>query len=236
MSKPAEDVATPACSAEQRARRDIREVRSRWRTRQVLDAAIRLMNADGFSGVSMQALAREASVSVGLIYKYFGGREDVVVAVVLDLVHEVRQAVLARMTEAGDDPVEQLAAGFGAYCTVMDEHRHAGLLTYRQSGELGPPARHRLKAAELTTTAPLHEAAEQAARDGLLVENVDLELLVFDLMILAQGWALKYWHLREDYDVGRYIGVQAAAMLRSVLRPQGHERYRHLLDPPSLRA
>lgn len=218
-------------SAPEQLQREIRDVRSRWRTRQVLDAAVRLMNGGSFEAVSMQALAREAGVSVGLIYSYFGGKEDVVVAVVLDVVEELRGQVDTAIAGAGGDPVEQLAAAFGAYCRVLDTHRHAGLLTYRQSGELGPDARNRLKAGELTTLTPLREAAGSARAAGLLVPDADLDLLVFDLMILAHGWALKHWHFPEHLDVHRYVAAQTAAMLRSALAPEQHVRYRHLLDP-----
>ena len=216
-------------------RQEIRDVRSRWRTRQVLDAAVRLMNGGSFEAVSMQALAREAGVSVGLIYSYFGGKQDVVVAVVLDVIEQLRTLTASAMDAAGADPVHRLAAGFGAYCEVLDTHRHAGLLTYRQSGELGPDARNRLKAGELPTLAPLREAAGAAEAAGLLVPGADLDLLVFDLMILAHGWALKHWHFPEHLDVHGYVAAQTAAMLRSVLAPQQHAAYRQLLEPRSAR-
>jgi AcrR family transcriptional regulator len=221
----------PEPAGAEQAQREIRDVRTRWRTRQVLDAAVRLMNGNGFQAVSMQALAREASVSVGLIYTYFGGKEDVVVAVVLDLVEQIRTAMDAQMAAAGPDPVERLVAGFGAYCAVMDAQRNAGLLTYRQSGELGQEARNRLKVAERTNLVPLRAAAAEAMRAGLFVPEADLDLLAFDLMMLAQVWALKHWHFHDHYDVHRYVAAQSAAALRSVLAPGQRKRYRHLLEP-----
>lgn len=212
---------------------ELRDVRTRWRTRQLLDAAVRLMHGTGFQAVSMQALAKEANVSVGLIYTYFGGKEDVVVAVVLDLVEQIRAGMETRMAEAGPDPVERIVAGFGAYCAVMDAQRNAGLLTYRQSAELSTQARHRLKDAERTNLVPLRAAAVEAAALGLLADAADLDLLAFDLTILAQTWALKHWHFPDDYDVGRYIAAQTAAALRSVLTPDAQKRYAHLIKPPT---
>lgn len=219
----------PDALTEDAARREISDVRIRWRTRQVLDAAVRLMNGDGFHAVSMQALAREADISVGLIYKYFGGKEDVVVAVVLDLVGEIQRAISDRMEAAGEDPVERLAAGFAAYCAVMDSHRNASLLTYRQSGVLSSQARNRIKMGELSNLSTLRKAAAQAADAGLLAAGVDVDLLVFDLMLLAQGWALKSWHFPASYDVGRYITAQTAAVLRSALADGARASYSHLI-------
>jgi len=212
---------------------ELRDVRTRWRTRQLLDAAVRLMHGSGFQAVSMQALAKEADVSVGLIYTYFGGKEDVVVAVVLDLVEQIRAGMESRMAAAGPDPVERIVAGFGAYCAVMDAQRNAGLLTYRQSAELSTHARHRLKDAERTNLVPLRAAAVEAAALGLLADAADLDLLAFDLTILAQTWALKHWHFPDDYDVSRYVAAQTAAALRSVLTPDAQKRYAHLIKPPT---
>jgi AcrR family transcriptional regulator len=205
------------------------DVRVRRRTRQILEAAVRLMNGDGFHAVSMQALAREADISVGLIYKYFSGKEDVVVAVVLDLLGEIQRAIEDRMAVSGDDPVARLAAGFAAYCTVMDSHRNASLLTYRQSGVLSSQARNRIKMGELSNLWTLRKAAAQAADAGLLTPGTDLDMLVFDLMLLAQGWGLKSWHFPASYGVDRYIDTQTAAVLRSALAEDAREPYRHLL-------
>lgn len=212
--------------SEQRARADLRDARARRRMRQVLDAAVRLMHGRDPEAVSMQALAEEASVSVGLIYKYFGGKEEVLVAIVLDLVDQLRDEMAARMAAAGPDPVARLAAGFAAYCAVMDDRHAVGLLTFRESAELGPQARQRLKDAERTTHDPLREAAVDAAAAGLLVDEADPDLLAFDLAIIAQTWPLKHWHFPEDYDIGRYVEAQTSAMLRSVLTPEAYERHR----------
>lgn len=218
---------------EERAREEIRNVLVRRRTRQVLDAAARMMSETDFHSVSMQALAHEASVSVGLIYRYFSGKEDIVVAVVLDLVAEINAVVDERMTAAGHDPLDRLLAGFAAYCEVLDARRDAGLLTYRQSGQLSSAARDRIKQAEGTTGAPLRAAAEDAQRAGLLAAGVRTDVVVFDLMILAQSWPLKHWHFPAGYSLQHYIADQSAVILRSILAPTIRRRYQRHLAPPS---
>ena len=59
----------------------VRAARTGSRRRQVLDAAVKVMGQNGFHQMSMQELAAEAKVSVGLIYKYFGGKEDLLLAI-----------------------------------------------------------------------------------------------------------------------------------------------------------
>src|SRR5579875_599071 len=99
----------------------VRAARARWRTGQLVEVATRLLQRTGFEVMSMQELAREAGVSVGLIYRYFRSKEDVLAAIVMDVLAEFARRVPERMAAAGGDPVEQVAAGFRAYCEVINE-------------------------------------------------------------------------------------------------------------------
>src|SRR5512144_1390301 len=92
-----------------------RLTRAQRRSEQLLGAAARLMERDGSQAVSMQAVAEEAGVSVGLIYRYFGGKEDLLLAVIVDVLETFASAVPAAIEAAGDDPVERLVAAFGSY-------------------------------------------------------------------------------------------------------------------------
>ena len=90
MSQP-----VPAVDPPDAARQTLVEQRSR----QLLDAAARLMERDGSEAVSMQALAAEAGVSVGLIYRYFGSKDDILLAVITDVLAAFATAVPAAVAE-----------------------------------------------------------------------------------------------------------------------------------------
>lgn len=47
------------------------------RRRDILDAAASLFDTHGFDGVSLNAIAREASIAKSNVYRYFEGREDI---------------------------------------------------------------------------------------------------------------------------------------------------------------
>jgi len=46
-------------------------------------SAVKVMAKTGFHQMSMQDPAAEANLSVGLIYKYFGGKEDLLLATIV---------------------------------------------------------------------------------------------------------------------------------------------------------
>lgn len=50
------------------------------RRRDILRSAEKLLEASGYGGLTMRAIAEGAGVSSGTVYQYFGGKEDVFVA------------------------------------------------------------------------------------------------------------------------------------------------------------
>lgn len=207
------------------------DARARHRSRQLLLAAARLMERNGSQTVSMQALAEEAGVSVGLIYRYFGGKEDVLLAVILDVLHAFATRVPAAIEAAGADPVQRLAAAFRCYCEVVDQHRHAAVLTYRETKSLGAAGRERIKSLEVETSEPLRATIREGVQAGLL-RPVDVDLLAHNLLMAAHGWALKHWFLEQRaLDLESYIAKQTALTLNAAVEPRRRRRYQHLLDP-----
>jgi AcrR family transcriptional regulator len=82
------------------------------RREQLLDAALRVINRDGYGGVSIEAIAREADVSRPVIYGVFEGLGDLLGAL-LDRQEEraLRQLTAALPAAPGDrDPDEFLVS------------------------------------------------------------------------------------------------------------------------------
>lgn len=207
----------------------VRATRTEVRTRQLLESATRLMERAGFHGMSMQALADDAQVSVGLIYQYFPSKEDVLLAVIVDILDAYRAEVPPAIAAAGDDPVHRLAAGFRAFCEVNDRHRHGTVLAYRESKTLGPEGRERIKQLELATSEPLRQAVREGLARGVFLD-VDPDVAAYDAALLAHAWALKHWHFGPAMTFDHYVAQQTALLLRSMLNPRRRSRYRHLLE------
>lgn len=207
----------------------VRILRANSRRRQVLDAAVQVMERTGFHQMSMQALADRADVSVGLIYKYFGGKEEILLATIVDILEDFRDRLEPAMELAGDDPVERFVAGFRRYCEIVDENIDAVALTYRESRTLDHAGRDRIKTLEIATSAPLRVSIEAGIEAGS-INAVDVDLLVFDAMMLAHGWALKHWHFGSHYTLDSYIRAQTTLLLRSLLTERAQHTYSHLME------
>ncbi|HEX7352675.1 TetR/AcrR family transcriptional regulator [Brachybacterium sp.] len=204
-----------------------RAARSDARRRQILHAAVPLMERHGSTAVSMQAIAEAAGVSVGLIYRYFASKQELVQAVTEGVLDDMRR-LLAEALEPEDDPVRQIADAFAAYCTVIRDNRQAVMLTYRESNTLDDAGRGVVKELEIRTVEPLRSAVDAAVEQGLL-RPIHAELFAYDLLTVAHSWALKHWYFCPRMTFEEFLRDQTALLLSTALRPEHRHRYPDLL-------
>ncbi|MGC9544611.1 TetR/AcrR family transcriptional regulator [Streptomyces sp. UG1] len=62
------------------------------RRRQILDGAARLFARNGFHATSMQDVLKEVDLSAGAVYRYFSGKDELIAAIVREVLGEVRAA------------------------------------------------------------------------------------------------------------------------------------------------
>jgi AcrR family transcriptional regulator len=198
----------------------VREARAQWRRGQIIDAATQLMEDRGFHEMSVNALAKQAGLSVGTIYQYVEDKTDILLLVIVDILEAYRHDVPEAM-EGNDDAVERLAAGFAAYCRIVDSRRYATVLAYREGRET-------IMALEVETTGLLQACLDEAVENGLIVP-CDTQLIAHNLTVLAHAWALKHWHLKKHLDLDTYIAREIALTVKAVVPPDQLERYNHLL-------
>lgn len=206
----------------------VRAARAGSRRRQVLDAAAKVMGRNGFHQMSMQDLAAEAKVSVGLIYRYFGGKEDLLLATIVRILDAFRDQLTPVIAAAGDDVVDQLTAGVRRYIEIVDENLDGVVLTYRESRTLAAPGRSQIKDLEIATAAPLRAVVEAGIARGVF-RRVDVDLTVVDIVLLAHGWALKQWHFGPIYSVDEYIVLQTRHVLTGLIAEDRRADYAHVL-------
>jgi TetR/AcrR family transcriptional regulator, cholesterol catabolism regulator len=211
MAEPALDLADER-SVRRAARTDARVQRRR---RQILDAATEVMSRDGFHATSMQAVADHAGISVGLIYQYFSNKDDLLVAVIGDILEDFRDQVPAAIAEVGADPVDRFRAAFAICCRVVDAKRHAVNLTYRESRTLSREGLERIQQLELQTAEPIVAVFADGVAAGVFAD-IDSRLVVQNLLLMSHAWALKYWNLGRFLSLEEYIDQQFGLLLDGV--------------------
>ncbi|MFL6023995.1 MAG: TetR/AcrR family transcriptional regulator [Marmoricola sp.] len=89
------------------------------RREQLLELGTQLLSTRTLDEISIEVLAEEAGISRGLLYHYFGNKQEFHVAVVRRAVEQLVAITAPRDIE---DPLEQLAVSLGAYLDYVTEN------------------------------------------------------------------------------------------------------------------
>ena len=189
------------------------------RRRQILTAATKLFSQRGFYRTTIQAIAKEAGVSTGLIYQYFHDKDDVLFLTLVTVLDTYEREIPKNIQNVAD-PLERLCRAFYAYCRVVDRLLDATVLAYRSTKSLKSHRQDVIKERE-TATNKLLEACIEAAVAAGLVRPVNRFLFAYQLVHFCHAWALKQWALRGRYDLDAYVAEGIALLVEPFLTPKG---------------
>jgi AcrR family transcriptional regulator len=192
-----------------------RQQRSKDTVDTILDATARVLKHVGFDGLTTNAIAEKAGVSIGSLYQYFPNKEALVSALIERHCEEMNSAILAELTNVARLPIAQAARAvieltLSAHAIDPALHR---VLT-EQVPRIGKLAKLR----ELDNISHRMVAGLLAARrDELAIRDVELAafVLVSAIESIVHRSALLYPEMLKDPRlldeatllVTRYLGV-----------------------------
>lgn len=102
-------------------------------TREIKDVARRLIERDGAAALSLREVSRELGMGASTLYRYFGNRDELLTALIIDAFNQIGEAA-----EHGDAAARRAGAGCGARwlatCRAVRawalEHPHEFALVY----------------------------------------------------------------------------------------------------------
>jgi len=183
------------------------------RRAQIVEAATRLVARQGFAKTVVRDIAEEANISVGLVYEYVRHKEDI-----LFLIYEHWSRVwvdgLERAAKKGADPLERLESAVTFLVQVADRHADVTHLFYREPGHLSDEGRRLAKNTEMELVRRLEALITEATDAGLLRPETDAVLVATSLILLAHGWVLKGYLLRQGSSPRAY----AASVIETAIQ------------------
>jgi AcrR family transcriptional regulator len=150
------------------------------RREQLLELGVRLLSTRALDELSIETLAEEAGISRGLLYHYFGNKQDFHTAVVQRAANDL----YARTAPTGDgSPLEQLAGSLARYVDYVAENYQGYVSLIRGAAGGHDEIRRIYEDSRAALTDRLFEGpvAEEAAALGL-VDTPAVRLLV-------RGWS-----------------------------------------------
>ena len=174
------------------------------RRREIIDAARRCFLKNGFHQTTTDEICREASITPGGLYHYFGSKEDIISAVIEDAALATVENLKSR-TEGSDDmrsAVQALASQFFEWIRDPDLDS-----VTRLDMEIWAETLRNEKLAEITRGSRalrrewLAALIRRAVEDGVYSKDVDPSGLANLIMSIFDGLRLGRLLWRDDFDV-----------------------------------
>src|SRR5207302_7545468 len=106
------------------------------RREQIVRATIRCLARDGYSGLTMKRVAREAGVSQGILHYYFTDKRAILVAALGTVTTGLDRRVAAAQSRGARDPRARLLALVGACLRLAVEEREFWIVFVEFWGEM----------------------------------------------------------------------------------------------------
>jgi AcrR family transcriptional regulator len=200
---------------------------------QIIAAATKLFARDGFYKTTIKDIAKLAGISPGLVYQYFREKDDVLLLVLLEVVNSYAREIPLAL-EGATDPLDRLVETISAYTRVVDRLRVETILAYRSTKSLSPERREAIQRKEIETNELIASAIREAMKAGY-VRKVSVEVLTYQIVLIAHGWALKSWYFKSVMTLDEYIEQSLGILLAGVLTPAGTKHHARRGAAPAAR-
>ncbi|WP_283136087.1 TetR/AcrR family transcriptional regulator [Rhizohabitans arisaemae] len=183
------------------------------RRRQVAEALLRVVEADGLDAASLPAVARELGATTGLVQKYFRSKDELLLFAAGHLGDLARTRVHRALTEAGDVGIEEmLLRGMSVVAGAHPDTRDAEgriWLAFVARAAFHPGLRELHLAGAREIRDRCRNALAEAVRRGEADPDLDVQAAATALAAFADGLALQRALEPEQFT---------AAVVRGLLR------------------
>lgn len=163
------------------------------RRRQIFEAACTVIAKNGFGNASMREIAKEAGLSVPLMYKYIKDKDDI-----LYLITTLSMQDLFAHFDEGDfqagTPEKNLTQAVDKYLDYIEDNRRYINLVYSETRSLSSENRQRV----FDTERDLIRRWQAIIDDGIgrgAFKPMNSELIANAIYFLCTIWSLRHWSI-----------------------------------------
>ena len=177
---------------------EVTESKSALTRARILDAAARVLSANGYAGLRLTDVAEEAQIQAPAIYYYYASRDELIEEVMWAGIADMREHVVAALSELSDDtpPLDRLLAAAEAHLRHALEISDYTTASIRNAGQVPVSIRKRQILEEERYGEVWRRLINDLAREGRL--RPDLDLYIAQMLVLgALNWAVEWWNPRR---------------------------------------
>jgi AcrR family transcriptional regulator len=179
--------------------------------RKIIDAASALYARKGFTATSIQEISEKAGVSLPVTYHYVKKKSEIMLMIMEDVL-SIFQHSLTKQIKGIDDPLEKLGIAVVLYFRVVDKQKEKALLIYQKSNSLEKASKSRVMQLEVDVSNIFGEIIREGIKQGVF-KQVDVDLMAYNIIMMAHMWILKGWHFRKRLTLDKYIDLQLRTIM-----------------------
>jgi TetR/AcrR family transcriptional regulator, cholesterol catabolism regulator len=181
----------------------------------IFAAALKISNEKSFHAMSMRDLSREADMSIGALYNYFAGKDEL-----LRLMQQQRRTITREILSAdiatGRDPLEKLRTAIRTHLYLSEILQPWFYFSYMEAKNLDPEERHAAVESELGTEQQFTDILEAGCARGLF-ETEDCRMTASLIKAMLQDWYLKRTkYARRGIGVDQYVRYLTAFLEKNL--------------------
>jgi len=179
--------------------------------KKIIDAASFLYARKGFAATSVEEISEMAGVSLPVTYRYAGKKSEIMKMIMEDVLNSFKENLTRQVGEL-DQPRDKLATAVALYSGIVDREQEKILLMYQKSGSLDRAARGAVMQLEVIVSEIFGEIIREGIRKGLF-RKTDVDIMAFNIMMMAHMWVLKRWHFRGRLTLAEFVERQLGLIL-----------------------
>lgn len=179
--------------------------------RKIIDVASMLYARKGYTATSIQEISEKAGVSLPVTYHYVK-RKSEIMRMIMEDVLKVFQDSLLQQIGGIDDTEKKLAIAIELLFRVVDRQRDKVLLIYQKSSSLDKASKSSVMRLEVEMAEVIGKIIAEGIDEGIF-KAVDIDLMSYNILMLACTWVLKQWHFKKRLTLDQYIDLQLMTIM-----------------------
>ncbi len=191
----------------------------------IFSATLKIANEIGFQAMSMRDLGRETNLSMGALYSYFSGKEELL-AILQHQRRAMTKRILQEYIDKEADPAARLRAAILTHLYLSEAMQPWFYFSYMEAKNLSKKEQAQAAASELYTEKIFSDILIQGQAGGTFLP-CDPQLTASVIKAMVQDWYLK----RSEYanrkvSVDRYAGFILQFVESFILYRSGYSETR----------
>ena len=169
----------------------------------IFGAVLRISNKKGFKAMSMRALSRECGLSMGALYNYFSGKDEL-----LEMLQHQRRSITEKILKeriASESTAPgKLKAVIFTHLFLSEAMQPWFYFSFMETKNLSPVERQKAMESELSTEKMIYDILVQGQEQGIFNAH-DPQLGASIIKAMLQDWYLKRGKFaRNNISVDQY--------------------------------